>query len=150
MSQPACWRELAALPIFRTISRMQFLVVELLAGVCLCCTGLSHWFHAESWCKHFADLAEKGTPGVFANALMHAGVGALFIATHPVFVGWNAILTYWACLVLAKGLFYLIAPAIGLRAMRACDPKKATRMRYAAIPMLALGVTIMAIAIASR
>ncbi len=121
---------------------MATLAVEILGGVCLCITGVSHWLHPEAWCRHFESLAANGIPGAFSNGLMHAGVGALFVATHPVFTGWSAILTYWALLVLAKGLLYLLFPSVGLRAMRACTPDKAPKMRRIGIPMVLLGLVI--------
>ena len=126
---------------------MDYIAVEILAGVCLCVTGVSHWLYAEAWCRHFTRLAEQGAEGAFLNGLMHAGVGALFLATHPVFTGWHSILTYWATLLVAKGLLYLLCPTVGLRAMRGCTPEKAPRLRLIAIPMVALGLVIITIAV---
>ena len=128
---------------------MSYITVEILGGVCLCVTGVSHWLHAEAWSRHFEALAEKGTEGVFCNGLMHAGVGALFLATHPVFTGWHAVLTYWAILVLVKGLIYLVVPSIGLRAMRGCTPDRVPRMRWVGVPMITLGIVIFFIAVLS-
>ena len=126
---------------------MGHFTVEILGGVCLCVTGLSHWLHAEAWCRFFARLAEKGTEGALCNGLMHGGVGALFLATHPVFVGWHSILTYWALLLVAKGLIYLAWPEVGLRSMRRCTPDAASQMKWVAIPLITLGLLIIVIAV---
>ncbi|MEM7049271.1 MAG: hypothetical protein AAF604_06410 [Acidobacteriota bacterium] len=123
------------------------IVVELVGATCLCATGISHWLHPEAWSEHFARLAEKGNAGALSNGLMHAGVGAFFVASHPVFFGWRALLTYWALAVLAKGLFYLVAPEVGVRSMAACTPERARRLRWAGLPMTILGLVVAGIAL---
>ena len=118
----------------------QIQTVQAIAAACLCVTGVSHWLHPRTWCAFFAQLAERGEAGAFANGLLHAGVGAFFVALHPVWTGLACVLTYWACAMFAKGLLYLLAPHLGLSSMRALTPERAERMRWVGLPMVALGL----------
>ena len=121
--------------------------VELLAATGLVVTGLSHVLHHRGWSDLFVGWAERGTSGALMNGLLHAAVGAFFVATHPVFGGARSITTWWAALVLAKGLTYLVAPELGLRQMRRLTPERAERLRWIGVPMAALGVVIGALAL---
>lgn len=121
--------------------------VEIVASVALVATGLSHWLHHDAWARLFAGWAASGRSGALMNGLMHAGVGVLFLTAHPVFTGASSILTWWAVLVAAKGLLYLVLPSIGLASMRRLTEERAASLRWVGLPMVALGVVIGAVAL---
>ena len=121
--------------------------VELVGAACLCATGWSHWRHHGAWSRHFARWSEMGNSGALLNGLLHAGVGALFVLVHPVFTGPSSLLTWWATLVLIKGLTYLVAPSIGLRSMRRVAPDRSRSLRWVGVPMVALGLAVGGIAL---
>jgi uncharacterized protein YjeT (DUF2065 family) len=120
----------------------QHATVELVGATCLVATGISHWMYPKSWSALFQQWAAEGIPGAFKNALLHATVGALFVATHPVFTGRSSILTYWAAAVFAKGLFYLVAPGVGVQSMQSLTPERSERLRWMGVPMVILGLII--------
>lgn len=117
-------------------------VIEIVAAVCLIATGVSHVVAHGAWATLFRRWSEGGESGALINGLLHAGVGGLFLVSHPVFTGYASVLTYWAALVLTKGLVCLVAPGIGLRSLRALTPERAGRLRWVGMPMVALGVVI--------
>lgn len=121
--------------------------VESVAAVALVATGLSHWLHHDAWADLFARWAEAGRSGALMNGLIHAGVGAVFLTAHPVFTGASSVLTWWAVLVTAKGLLYIVLPSVGVSSMRRLTRERAAALRWVGLPMIGLGVAIGLIAI---
>ena len=115
-------------------------IAEWVAAPCLVVTGVSHWVWPKAWCALFRRWVDQGPAGARKNGLLHAVVGATFLLAHPVFIGWCSIPTYWACAVLVKGLVVLARPGLGLASMRLATTNRAERLRWAGVPMVALGV----------
>lgn len=112
--------------------------IQLLCAVSFLIVGLSHVLQPGAWARFFIDLRERGTTGIFAIALIGLPVGVLIISFHHVWSGPPVVLTIIGWGFTAKATAYLIAPALGEKALASISTDRTNGFRYSGGLLLVL------------
>lgn len=93
------------------------LAIQKLAALNMLVMGLSHIFQHRVWAEFFIHWREKGSVGVFYNAILHFAFGTRIVAFHNVWHRIPMVLTLAGWAWTLKGMLYLLYPKLGIRSL---------------------------------
>ena len=115
---------------------------EVFAAVYLSVIGLSHVAQPRVWVDFFVWLRGKGHPGVFVNAFLSLGFGAIIVAFHNVWNGLHVILTLIGWGQVLKGLLSFVAPQVGMWGLARVSSERAWEFVVGGVLALALSAAL--------
>jgi hypothetical protein len=92
--------------------------IERFVAVTSLAVGASHLVRPGDWAGAYRQLHGCGRPGAFVNGGLSLAAGAAIVAWHGSWAWPGAVLTGFGWLLVAKGLFCLLAPGKALRSMQ--------------------------------
>jgi len=110
------------------------------AAVGLSVAGLSQIYRSQLWTLYYDALMARGATAIRGHGAVVGFIGALVVVFHNVWSGPVLLLTAFGWLLLAEGVFCMVAPQISLRSMATAPP--ALRQKT----IVATGVVVMVIA----
>jgi uncharacterized protein YjeT (DUF2065 family) len=122
--------------------------IERLTALVFLITGLSHVAAPRAWVRFFLAMRAQGEPAGLLNAYVHAPLGLLIVAFHPVWSGPGLIFTLLGWALTLKGLLYFLWPGLALKTMAHLAEEKAWRFQVAGAASVLLGLFLGWIALA--
>ena len=112
--------------------------VEVAIVILLVATALSHILRPRVWIEFFHMLRAKGDAGVFVVGMIHLPLGALIVAFHNHWGGWQTVATVigWGWMI--KGTLYLIFPQIGMFWLRRLSIERSHEFVVGGVALLVL------------
>jgi hypothetical protein len=110
--------------------------IERLTALLLLMTSLSHIAAPLAWARLFARLRESGELAGLGIAAIHAPLGVLILAFHPVWSWPGVVVTALGYALAAKSLLYLLVPRLAQRTIPGDPEAHAWRYRAAGLLML--------------
>jgi uncharacterized protein YjeT (DUF2065 family) len=122
--------------------------VERLAAFVLFLTGLSHLVAPRAWLHLFGRIrAQEDAAGILLAAV-HAPLGLLIAAMHPVWSGAGLLVTLIGWALLLKSLAYLLSPAHAMRVLDASLAAGERPFRLGGLLLLPIAALVAWIALA--
>lgn len=116
--------------------------IERLTALALAVTGLSHLLAPRAWTLLFVQMRERGAAGGLLNAYIHAPLGWLIVAFHPVWSGPGLVVTLIGWALAIKGTLYFLWPGLARRSLAHISEERAGDFRIAGAFSLALGLAV--------
>ena len=105
--------------------------VERLTAIAFLITGLSHLFAHKAWARFFMRVRSLGEAAGFVNAWIHAPLGLIIVAFHPVWSGPGLLITLVGWSLTVKGALYFCAPRLAQRTLAGVSEERAWAFRVA-------------------
>ncbi|MFG0328413.1 MAG: hypothetical protein ACF8PN_00820 [Phycisphaerales bacterium] len=116
--------------------------VQIFFALQLLVVGMSHMIQPGAWVSFFIRVRERGEAGVLQIGLLTLFVGAFIVAFHNIWQGLPIVLTIFGWIQLIKGVVYLAAPQIGLRALQTISQERRGGFVVAGAVLFAFGVAL--------
>lgn len=114
--------------------------VERLTALAFLLNGLSHLAAPRAWARFFVEMRdERAAPGLL-NAYLHAPLGLLIAAFHPVWSGPALLVTLLGWGLVLKGTLYFVWPQLALKSMAHVSEARVGEFRVAGALSLVIGV----------
>jgi hypothetical protein len=123
--------------------------VELLAGIALLLTCLSHITAPGAWARLFDRIRASGDLAGLANAAIHLPLALIIVAFHNVWGGPGIWVTLIGWALLVKGTLQLLFPKVAQRSLSLAGEGEVAVRRYrlAGVLMLPLALFVLWIAL---
>jgi len=112
--------------------------VERLTALCFLMTGLSHLTAPKAWARFFIQVRGLGDTAGLVNAWIHAPLGLLIVAFHPVWSGPALLVTLVGWGLTVKGTLHFCFPVLTQRTLSQVSVERAWMFQVAGV--FALGV----------